>query len=200
MIYHEKWVFGRTNDFQKQKLLDKCFMGDQNAIVFDKPYVILFVAYSVMFINMNRILLHLTVVAKNCIFQRDILRLSKPEAMLLSYHVDQLFCRHKVYICWLIPSMNINFLPPWAPLFTWISWNSSMVMIWIISHIHVKEWEVITHACTTLKLIFPWTNWLLFHKRCFQMHFRKLKVLFWFKFHWSLFPSVQLTITQHRFR
>ena len=35
----------------------------------------------------------------------------------------------------------------------------------------------------------------------FQMHFPWMKIfVFWLKFHWRLFPRVQLTITQHWFR
>ena len=34
----------------------------------------------------------------------------------------------------------------------------------------------------------------------FQLNFFKKMIEFWFKFHWSLFPGVQLTIRQHWFR
>ena len=43
----------------------------------------------------------------------------------------------------------------------------------------------------------PWTKWTPFRRQYFQMHFCES---FWFKFHWSLFPRFQLTITQHWFR
>ena len=47
------------------------------------------------------------------------------------------------------------------------------------------------------RLISPWTKWLPFHRQHLQMYFHKWKWLksfvFWFKFHWSLFPRVQLT-------
>ena len=46
------------------------------------------------------------------------------------------------------------------------------------------------------RLISPWTKWLPFHRHL-QMYFHKWKWLksfvFWFKFHWILFPRVQLT-------
>ena len=41
-----------------------------------------------------------------------------------------------------------------------------------------------------LTLIFPWTKWPPFRRRCFQMHFREWSFVFWSKFHWSLFLRV----------
>ena len=47
----------------------------------------------------------------------------------------------------------------------------------------------------------PWTKWPSFRRRHIQTHFPWMKKFeFWLKFHWSLFPRVQLTITQHLFR
>ena len=48
------------------------------------------------------------------------------------------------------------------------------------------------------QLIFPWTKWTPFCWRDFQNHFLEWKSsIFGLKFHWRLFPRVQLTITQH---
>ena len=47
----------------------------------------------------------------------------------------------------------------------------------------------------------PWTKWLPFWQTTFSNEFCwKQMVECLFKFHWNLFPRVQLTISQHRFR
>ena len=47
----------------------------------------------------------------------------------------------------------------------------------------------------------PWTKWLPFWQTTFWNAFTWMKVIkFRFKFHWNLFPGVQLTINQHWFR
>ena len=52
-----------------------------------------------------------------------------------------------------------------------------------------------------IQLISPWTKWLPFRRRYFQMHFSWMKIFqFWLKFHWSLFLNVQLPRSQHWFR
>ena len=50
-------------------------------------------------------------------------------------------------------------------------------------------------------LISPWTKWPPFWQMTFSNEFSGMKMVeFWFKFHWNLFPRVQLTITHHWFR
>ena len=55
--------------------------------------------------------------------------------------------------------------------------------------------------CFSLYSYPPGQNGHHFGRRHFQMHFLEWKwKRFWFKFHWNLFPGVQLTINQYWFR
>ena len=49
-------------------------------------------------------------------------------------------------------------------------------------------------------LISPWTKWPPFHRWYFSDAFLWMKnFVFWFEFHWRLFPMLQLMIIQHWF-
>ena len=48
----------------------------------------------------------------------------------------------------------------------------------------------IARSSAAMVIISPWKKWLPFHRRHFQVHFHEWKkYVFWFKFHWSLFPK-----------
>ena len=53
----------------------------------------------------------------------------------------------------------------------------------------------------SLKLISPWTKWPPYWQTIFPNEFSWMKMVeFRFKFHWNLFPWVQMAISQHWFR
>ena len=74
---------------------------------------------------------------------------------------------------------------------------------WRLTYPVCQWWEDVSssppqsYTCQ-YQLISPWTRWPPFWQTIFSNAFSWTKILeFQFKFHWNLFPTVQLTISQH---
>ena len=93
-------------------------------------------------------------------------------------------------------NLSLSWGPNSLPVF--ISVNETLTctdLAWILrlgNVIAIKAFSV-----NTLTLRQKWTS---FHRQHFKCIFLMKIFGFWLKFHWSLFPRVQLTISRHWFR
>ena len=82
-------------------------------------------------------------------------------------------------------------------------WDALRRHLWCVNIVakSVSWGSVSIPSMWLLKLITPWTKWPPFWQTTLSNEFSWMKMVeFWFKFHWNLFPWVQLTIGQHWFR
>ena len=90
---------------------------------------------------------------------------------------------------WIINIWNCESMSNYVQLMIYwkLQTSSSAYRSWMPPFINLSVHILLTHL--------PWKKWLPFCSQHIQMHF-----VFWFEFHWSLFPRVQLTMSQHWFR
>ena len=118
---------------------------------------------------------------------------------------------------------------PWWPLMKLIAWYAAMQsspctrrfhhgcqifkwMSWTIgqqdsspSNWHQGDrpwwWWLLKGIGDSYMLTHPLDKWPPSRRQYFQMHFAWMNTfVFWFEFHWSLFPRVQLTVSQNWIR